>query len=132
MAGKLTARHLWPAPVYVGTLANGSTVRASLAQLRGKPLDFEQGRRICASRIILPPNPGRFATYEMVCTPEIREMYQHPVIAGHIMLDGERIDDPHFSGVVVPLPVRTRRKPAAAPGCCPTCGQALKRKESVA
>jgi hypothetical protein len=36
---------IWPAPVYVGTFADGEVVRMSFWSQQGKPIDFDRGRR---------------------------------------------------------------------------------------
>lgn len=85
---------VWPPPIYVATLANGATVRMSFYSRRGKPLDFERGRRVCSN---------------------LASQRASRAIAGHVELlnmsgsgVAQTLPDPHFAKVV---PMVAKAKP---------------------
>lgn len=99
---------VWPPPIYVATLANGAVVRMSFYSRRGKPLDFERGRRVCeglawtAAEALAGGVPRR------------------PILAGYVEVDGAVQFDPHFNTkaaaakIVAFKPARAEVSPLAA------------------
>lgn len=133
----MAKQSLYPFPVYVATLADGSIKRMSFWTLQGKPMDFARGRRLCAwtGR---GPDVARFckAGEGTVVNGKISGTYttwdqEHPdavpvtwlgidkvtaphatVIAGHVEWNDERFEDPAFQVATV-TEIATARKPTA-------------------
>lgn len=111
---------IWPAPIYVARFADGTEQRASFFSVANKPIDFAAGRGMACHYA----RPWEAIEYEergrhVVPTPasikaSLERYYSMPpradIVAGHVELDGARIDDPHFAPApsVVALPKRRK------------------------
>ena len=110
----------WPPPVYVATFANGETGRAMFASPRGKPLDFEAGRRMVCHlyrpwlqydyeerKHYSTGRLKRFPTYQSI-KASLERYYSMPprldLVSGYVEFDGQNFPDP----------MNTKAKPRSA------------------
>jgi hypothetical protein len=117
---------IWPAPIYVARFADGTEQRASFFSAANKPIDFAVGRRM-ACHYARPWEAIEYETVKWSREPQatrasldasLARYYSMPpradLVAGHVEIDGSRIDDPHFApapAAVVQLPKRRKVDP---------------------
>lgn len=89
-------KSVWPPPVYEGTFADGSVLRMSFHQARGKQIDFARGRRLVA--LVGQTESG-----------------SRVIVSGVVHLGSEQLIDP-----MTDTPAKVKRVK-----CCPNCGHAL-------
>lgn len=112
---------IWPCPVYVAKFADGTDIRMSFSSPRGKPYDFDRGRRLVCQvignerrRKELLSGIGRLPTawydspYLALGTPPATD-----IVVAHVEHDGKLVEDPFFSrSNVVSLPKRQSKAAA--------------------
>ena len=97
---------MYPAPVYVATLDDGTVQRMSFWSERNRPIDFARGRALCALVGTSRVGGRRWQTPAIAMEP-LRK-----VVAGHVEHGGQWILDPLFAPEIATV-VPTRKRVSA-------------------